>query len=182
MPPSYPTLADDEERRGRILNAAALVLGELQDPDTAAAVAHVTTERLFDLLDTEEGQRAAVAHLDRMREMGEVLGTKVHAPMEKLVDLVHAQIEAGEVSASAAPKLLDVLFKLSGLAEQRAARLRLHAEDDGPKVTVHILHPGDADPPPAKAGQHQLTIDLRGQDRRKVIDVTPTDEGGDDGA
>ncbi|HJV26301.1 MAG TPA: hypothetical protein VJ673_11470 [Aromatoleum sp.] len=171
---------EDRERQARFLREAALVVAIRKDLDTAAARSGVSADQLIDFAASDSGSRAIAAEIDRLRDSGELLKAQALAPLEKLVGKMNEMVEAGEVSPSAAPKLADVLFKLTGTAEERAARLRAQAEEDEPKVTVHILHPGDADPPPAKAGQHRLVIDLRGKARQKVLDVTPTGKGADD--
>jgi len=177
---SHPTTRAGGDERAHTLDTLALLAADVHDIDTAATLIGQPPEQILEVLQSAEGLRAVAVHLEHMRESGRLLKAKALAPLEKLVSRVHEQIEAGEVSASTAPKLLDTLLKLTGLAEERAARLRAQAEEERPKLSVHILHPGDADPAPAKAGQHVLIIDLRCKDQPPVLDVTPDDEGGDD--
>ncbi|KON80755.1 hypothetical protein PA01_03125 [Azoarcus sp. PA01] len=142
--------SDDPERRARVLREAALVMADLKDLDTAAARSGVSADQLIALASSEEGARAIAAETDRLRDNGELIKARALPLLEKLLDRADEKLEAGEVSASAIPKLIDTTFKVTGLVEERAARLRLQAEEDAPKVMVHILHPGDADPRPRR--------------------------------
>lgn len=133
---------------------------------------------LLDLLNTDEGMKAAMVAEGQMKQDGTLLKWQALKPLEKLVARVDAMIDAGDVSASAAPRLLDVLYKITGIAEQRGALLRLDAERDKPLPTICILHVGDPDPEQAQEGQFRIVIDLRGKDRpSKAIDITPDDGG-----
>lgn len=170
----------EEDDRTRKIDALALLAAGVHDIDTAATLIGQSPEQILEVLESPEGLRAVAVHLEHMRESGRLLKAQAMVPLEKLVSRVREQIEAGEVSASSAPRLLDVLLKLTGIAEERAARLRAQAEEDQRRALVCVLHPGDPDPAPAKPGQHMLIIDLRGRDRERVLDVTPNDAGGDD--
>ncbi|NMG16742.1 hypothetical protein [Aromatoleum bremense] len=176
--------SDAEERWARMRKDAALMAKGLKDPDTAAARAGMTADQLLDFAASEEGSRVVMAEIDRMRDSGELAKAQALALLESLLTHSQALVDGGEVGAATAAKLMDTALKVSGLAEERAARLRAQMEDDAPKATIFILRPGDADPSPEKPNEHRIVIDLRhGQNNpRDVIDVTPSDEGGDDGA
>ncbi|TVT61039.1 MAG: hypothetical protein FHK80_00480 [Azoarcus sp. PHD] len=175
---TLPTAAD--ERRDLVMTTLAKVLAGVQEIDTAAAITSATPDQLLEILDSEEGGRAVVSHLARMRDSGELLKAQALAPLEKLVSRIDEQIDAGAVSVSTAAKLMDTLLKLSGLAEERAARLRAQAADDTPKMNITICYKGEE--PPAGMAEHSIVIRFPTTERpgNRTIDITPT-KGGDDG-
>lgn len=176
-----PHTADEKER---LKTALALVLDNPSNAEAIAASHCTDPESLLELLATEEGMRAALVHAEELRQGGELLKRKTIPLLERLTDQIGDMIDAGQISPTAAPKVAETLFKLSGLAEERAARLRTQIEDDKPKATVFVLHGDDPEPPPAKPNEHRLIIRLPGAKKSSdIIDVTPAKgEGGSDGA
>lgn len=137
--------------------ALALVYDAPEDAEAIAAVAGVSPTDILTILATEAGVQAAMVRLEELRQSGELLRRKALAPLEKLIDQIEALIDAGAISASAAPKLAEVLFKLSGLAEERAARLRVQAPERQLPI-IYIRH-GD-DPVPEHPGRDAIVIRL----------------------
>lgn len=171
----------NNDDRERLKTALALVLENPTAAETIAANHGTTAETLLQLLGTGEGMRAALVQAEGMRQEGELLKRKTLPMLERLADQIGDMIDAGQISPTAAPKVAETLFKLSGLSEERAARLRAQTEDDAPKTTVRILYSDE--PEPEQTGKnYQIVIRLPHAKRstRNVIDVTPTKEGGDD--
>jgi len=180
MPNSIPHTPEDKDR---LITALALVYENPGNAEAIAASYGTDPESLLELISNDpESQRAALIRAEELRQGGELLRRKALGPLEKLTDQIGNMIDAGQISATAAPKVAETLFKLSGLAEERAARLRTQLEDDKPKATVFVLHGDDPEPPPAKPNEHRLIIRLpSAKKQHDIIDVTPTeDEGGGD--
>lgn len=171
----------DAPDRERLKTALALGLERPSDLESIAANHGTTAEVLLQLLGTEEGMRAALVEVEGLRQDGELLKRKTLPLLERLTDQIGDMIDAGQISPTAAPKVAETLFKLSGLSEERAARLRAQTEDDAPKTTVRILY-SDEPEPEQNGKNYQIVIRLPHAQRstRNVIDVTPTKEGGDD--
>lgn len=172
------------EQKARLITASALVLDNPNNAEAIAANYGTEPESLLEVLATPGGMRAALIRAEELRQGGELLKRKTIPLLERLTDQIGDMIDAGQISATAAPKVAETLFKLSGLAEERAARLRTQIEDDKPKATVFVLHGDDPEPPPAKPNEHRLIIRLpSAKKQHDIIDVTPTKgEGGSDGA
>lgn len=173
------------EQNERLITASALVLDNPNNAE-AIAVSHGTEpETLLELLATEAGMRAALVRAEELRQDGELLKRKTIPLLERLADQIGDMIDAGQISPTAAPKVAETLFKLSGLAEERAARLRAQTEDDTPKAAIHILYGDEPEPIDPKGNKYRIVIRLPNaqRDPGDIIDVTPTeDEGGGDGA
>lgn len=172
------------DQKERLKDALAFVLDNPSSAEAIAANYGTDPESLLEVLATPEGMRAALIRAEELRQGGELLKRKTIPLLERLADQIGDMIDAGQISPTAAPKVAETLFKLSGLAEERAARLRTQIEDDKPKATVFVLHGDDPEPPPAKPNEHRLIIRLPGAKRQPdIIDVTPSEgEGGSDGA
>ena len=167
------------EEKERMTDALALVLDNPNNAEAIAANYGIDPESLLELLATEEGMRAALVRAE------ELLKRKTIPLLERLADQIGDMIDAGQISPTAAPKVAETLFKLSGLAEERAARLRAQTEDDTPKAAIHILYGDEPEPIDPKGNKYRIVIRLPNAQREAgdIIDVTPTEgEGGSDGA
>ena len=173
------------EENARMTDALALVLDNPNNAEAIAANYGIDPDTLLETLATEEGMRAALVRAEELRQDGELLKRKTIPLLERLTDQIGDMIDAGQISPTAAPKVAETLFKLSGLAEERAARLRAQTEDDTPKAAIHILYGDEPEPIDPKGNKYRIVIRLPNAQREAsdIIDVTPTeDEGGGDGA
>lgn len=172
------------EEKGRLITASAYVLANPGDAETIVASYGTDPDSMRALLSTEEGMQAALVRAEELRQGGALLKRESIGVLEMMVAQAKDMAEAGQITPGMLPKLMDTMFKLSGLAEERAARLRTQIEDDKPKATVFVLHGDDPEPPPAKPNEHRLIIRLPSAKKQPdIIDVTPTKgEGGGDGA
>ena len=178
------------EEKARMTDALAHVLRDIEKNNaqavpTIAANYGIDPDILLETLATEEGMRAALVHAEEMRQDGELLKRKTIPLLERPADQIGDMIDAGQISPTAAPKVAETLFKLSGLAEERAARLRAQTEDDTPKAAIHILYGDEPEPSDPKGNKYRIVIRLPNAQREagEIIDVTPTEgEGGGGGA
>ncbi len=180
MPDIIPKTDDDKDR---LVTALALVLQTPENAEAIAASYGFDAQTLLELITNDPGsQRAALGRAEQLHHEGELLKRQCLPKLERLVDQLGEMIDAGKLSATTAPKVAETLFKLSGLAEERAARLRTRAEDDAPKASIVFLSGDDPEPPPAKPNEHRLIVRIPGaKQRHSIIDVTPTEgEGGSD--
>ena len=165
--------------RDRLKQALGLAYNDPENFESIAISLGVPPDAVLELLNTDEGEKVGLMSAKQMQQDGTLLKMQALKPLEKLVAQVEQRIDAGDVSTNTAVRLLDVLFKMTGLAEERAARLRVEAERDKPMATIIVLKPGDPDPEPAKENEARVVIDLRGKHRQSnVIDVTPNDDEG----
>lgn len=173
------------EQKARLITASALVHDNPNNAEAIAANYGTDPESILELLATREGMSAALIRAEELRQDGELLKRKTIPLLERLTDQIGDMIDAGQISATAAPKVAETLFKLSGLAEERAARLRAQTEDDTPKAAIHILYGDEPEPSDPKGNKYRIVIRLPNAQREAgdIIDVTPTEgEGGGDGA
>lgn len=177
-----PHTAEENER---MTDALALMLDNPNNAEAIAANYGIDPDTLLETLATEEGMRAALVRAEELRQSGELLKRKTIPLLERLVDQAEDMANAGQITPGMLPKLMDTMFKLSGLAEERAARLRAQTEDDTPKAAIHILYGDEPEPIDPKGNKYRIVIRLPNAQREAgdIIDVTPTEgEGGSDGA
>jgi len=176
-----PHTADEKER---LITVLALVLDNPNNAEAIAASHGTDPETVLETLATEEGMRAALVRAEELRQDGELLKRKTIPLLERLVDQAEDMANAGQITPGMLPKLMDTMFKLSGLAEERAARLRAQTEDDTPKAAIHILYGDEPEPSDPKGNKYRIVIRLPNAQREagEIIDVTPTEgEGGGGG-
>ena len=157
FPGNFPAMIDKNDHKP-LHRALALAVSNPERLDEIAADAGVAPEMLLNILATEDGLRGAQFVAGQMRESGALIKARALPLIDKLVDRINTLIDEGEVGVAAATKLLDTLFKLSGISEERASALRV-APPEVKRAGIFILHPGDAypvDPP-----EHCIVIDLR---------------------
>ncbi|TVO53076.1 hypothetical protein [Denitromonas halophila] len=167
---------DDEKERLKL--ALALTYCEPSKAEEHCTAYGVDLEHVLSTLAEPEGLRAAIVAAQALRQSGQLLKRQALAPLEKLVAHIDEMIDAGHIPPGTAPKLADTLLKLTGLAEERASRLRL-TEPEKPSATVFVLH-GDEKAPPTRAGESRITIRLPATPRPQgdIIDAEPA--GGSD--
>lgn len=189
-----PKGAEFKENLRRALGLAVALDLPPEDLGPLEAAHGLPEGTLLPVLCSDDGARVAAMEADALGQSGEVLKRKAVDALDKLVGRMEAMIDAGEVSPSAAPKFADVLFKLTGLAEERGAKLRAQGGPVELPFVFTVLYEGEP-APLLKEGQHGLTIHHLGPrpaDKQKpnekviegerVDDVTPTRKGGDDAA
>lgn len=178
------------EEKERMTDALAHALRDIEKNNaqavpTIAANYGIDPDTLLETLATDAGMGAALARAEQLRQSGELLKLQSLSLVEKLVDQAEDMANAGQITPSMLPKLMDTMFKLSGLAEERAARLRAQTEDDTPKAAIHILYGDEPEPIDPKGNKYRIVIRLPNAQREAgdIIDVTPSEgEGGSDGA
>ena len=173
---SSPVPTNEENERLKL--ALALTYSDPAKAEIHCTAYGVDLEHVLSTLAEPEGLRAAIVAAEELRQSGQLLKRQALAPLEKLVAHIDALIDAGQIPPGSSPKLADTLLKLTGLAEERAARLRL-TEPDQKLPTVHIVH-GDSSEP-IEDGAPRIVIRLPGAAKlADVIDVEPA--GDSDGA
>lgn len=137
---------NDTQKHHRLHQALALAVASPDRLDAVAADAGVAPECLLDILATEDGLRGARVRVAQMRESGELAKVRALVLLEKMLDRIDALIDEGGVGAAVSARLADTLFKVSGLAEERAVKLRTEAGlQEGPRPVVNIVFQGRPD-------------------------------------
>lgn len=160
------------------LHAALALIADLADEATIEELEGVALacgsdlSTVLGLLQTPEGQRLANAARVKGVQSGELLQAKARRALNTGLDRIQMALRNRETSAATVGKLVEIANRLSGLAEERAARLKV-APDSGSTLTLNILT-GDA-PRPAPTDGLSLTIiapDWKGGERpvRQAID------------
>jgi hypothetical protein len=149
----------------------------------AASTRHaVAPDDLLDALERPELVRAVQDHVHKARQRGDLLREQVLPAIEKLIATADRLAAEDAIAPAVLPRMLDTLFKLTGLAEERAVRLRVEAAAQAPMLTLNILE-GDT-PAPPESGGLTLTIispSWQGGRQERVIEHGVGEDGGDHG-
>lgn len=164
-----------------LLDDLALTLEAVEHGAPPAARGGRSGDELVELLTGDEAVfKAARVRMRELVESGQIARVKAAQVLTDGLQKIADNLD--DIHLSALPRVLDVAHKITGWADERVARLRGTADEAAPRATIVILKEGDPEPPPPAHNEYRLVINLRGtekQDKRHVIDVTPSKEGGD---
>jgi hypothetical protein len=152
------TYLSDEPEDGALLRASALAWLQPERLEEIAAAHGVDAAEIALVLTDPRGLATVAKETERQRQSGALLKTLALPALEKFLRRADAAMEDDEVSPATLTRLADTTLKISGLAEERAVALRQAADQPQRFVSLHVLGPGDPEPPPAVPNELRLTI------------------------
>ena len=166
--PALPTsVAGNRQDDFDLLLALANILMEPQPDDPNQLLTHIEdiaqehdidTEKLLSALEQPELVREIRSKARVLRRQGELLRNKVIPVLERMVDAAGRLVDEDAISPSVMPRLMDSLYRLAGIGDERAARLRAATGTATvPTLTMTILD-GDMPEPVIPPGGLALTI------------------------
>lgn len=135
-------------------------------------------DELLNALEQPDWMRHARAHSQLLRQRGDLMRMQLLPAIEKLIANARRMADADAISPAVLPRLLDTLFRLSGIGEERAANLRASANHPAAPVLTLAVLDGDMPMPQRVEGGLSLTIiapTWRGGQERVVAEQ----DGGD---
>ena len=179
--PSLPTSqAGNHQDHFDLLLALAPIFMEPQPDDPNQLLAHIENvaqehgvdpDVLLSALEKPELMHEVRSKARGLRRQGELLRNKVIPVLERMVDAAGRFVDEDAINPSVMPRLMDSLFRLAGIGDERAARLRAATgAATGPTLTMTILD-GDMPEPVIPPGALALTIispSWRGGQKRVV--------------
>lgn len=153
---SLPSLID---KNSELLEAAALFASGLIPLEEGAALAGMTADEFAATLEDPETLSQLETHLAHMKLSGKLTEARALAMLDRLLVGIESQING--MSPGMATRVAEMLLRISGLQERRAAEIKRVSPQDigGFSVTIHLGG--------AKAS-------LKNDHSHPVIDVTPT--------
>lgn len=135
----------NKEGPADLIHAGVLLVNELAPLEEAAALAGMDADGFVEALGSPEIQSQIETESAKMKATGSLTEIKSTGLLHKLVCQFGADIEAG-VPIGTAIKLAEILLRISGLAEKRAAEARQGAlqNSGGFSITIHLN--GDREP------------------------------------
>ena len=119
--------------------------------DDVAALLGVSTSAIVSLADDKALMVQVDATAVMQRRNGEVIRSKSKAILTALLSRIESLVESEEMSAATAVKVADVLYKIIGIADERAVELRAVAAAPHTGFTVNINLSGRPVTSPAAA-------------------------------
>lgn len=143
---------------GALLRAAALAWNWPDRISEIAAAHGVDISTIAAVLGDPKGIAAASRELERLRRSGELLKVAALPVLERFLARADAAMDDESVSPATLTRVADTTMRLSGIVEERAAKLRQEASERPNFVNLIISNPGDPEPPPEKPGEMRLVI------------------------
>lgn len=151
----------DEAGRRTLLRTMALAVDDIDNAPTLAQAFGIPETLLLDALSTNDGYAAATVELQNMRDRGELLRHKALRALDTGVSRLQRALEDNTVAPGTVAKLTNELFKMTGLAEERASKLRRDEGNQSPTVYFGVYASED-DIPPAPPGALEFNLIMPG--------------------
>jgi hypothetical protein len=151
----------------------------LPEVEKACTCHRVEADDLLDALEQPALMRAVQDQVRKARQRGDLLRDQALPAIEKLIATADRLAAEDAIAPAVLPRMLDTLFKLTGLAEERAARLRAEAAAQAPMLTLAILD-GDTPAPPESGGLTLTIISPSWQGGRQERVIEHGGDGGGD--
>lgn len=129
----------NKEGTADLIHAAVLLVHEELSLEEAAALAGMDANGFVEALGNLEIQSQIETQSAKMKTTGRLTEIKSTGLLHKLVCQFGAKIEDG-IPISTAIKLAEILLRISGLAEKRAAEAKQGASQNsgGFSITIHL--------------------------------------------
>lgn len=160
------------------LHAALALIADIADDATIeelegiALAAGGDLANLLGVLQTPEGQRLANAARVRGVQSGGLLQVKARRALNTGIDRIQQALRNRETSAATVGKLVEIVNRLSGLAEERAVQLKVSPAPTS-FIGFYTTGPGDPEPPPPAPGELRFHIHFAGPSTTKTERTVP---------
>lgn len=148
-----PALIDQPRE---LVEAAAYVAGGVAEIDDVAAEVGMTAGELIARLSDPELQRAVDAEAARLKRSGKMTEARGMALLWKALDCIESQLDT--MPAATATRVAEILLRVSGLQDRRAAALRVPEAVVGAGFSITINLPS----PEKGVGVHVIDGTSRG--------------------
>lgn len=138
-----PSLTD---KNTELLDAGALFASGLTSLEEGAALAALTADEFAATLEDPETLAQLEAHLARMKSSGKLTEARALAMLDKLLVGIDPQIDS--MSPSVVTRVAEVLLRISGLQERRAAEIKRVLPPEGSGFSIKIILSDKASTPP----------------------------------
>jgi hypothetical protein len=142
-----------------------------------AQAAGMEPSALEDELNTDEGAKRGAMLAAELERGGELVREKALGVLETLIEVIRRGAEAGDMSVATATKAADTIFKITGIADERA-RVRASLEPEKPQFSITLnLSGSSAD---ADAITHRPKAVARIEDAAARVEEAEVTEVADD--
>ena len=138
LPPVYRESGTDLTRAG------ALLANGLVTIDEAVALCGVSISAFIEALDDETTQSHIEVESVRMKLTGKLTEARALSMLDKLLVNIEGQLDT--LSPAAATRVAEILLRISGLAEKRAAETRQVTPQPGNGFSINIILSGTRGP------------------------------------
>lgn len=133
---SLPSLPN---KNAELLDAAALFASGLVPLEEGAALAALTADEFAATLEDPETLAQLEPHLARMKSSGKLTEARALAMLDKLLTGIEAQLD--DMSPTMATRVAEMLLRVSGIQERRAAEIKHAAPPEGSGFSINFIFP-----------------------------------------
>ncbi len=127
-----------------LVSAGALLVNSLATIEESAALTGMSMAAFIEALENPATQRLIETESAQMRASGKLTETRALVMLDRLLITIEGQLDG--ISPTAATRVAEVLFRIAGLSERRAAEIRQASPHDGARFTITI-NLGEGRPP-----------------------------------
>lgn len=138
----FPALSNRES--DQLTNAGALLVNGMLSIEDAAAINGMAVVAFVAAMEDPAIQSQIETESARMKISGKLTEARALSMLDRLIVNFESQIDG--MAPATATRVAEILLKISGLAEKRAAEARQGDMQKGEKFSITIIMPGDRDP------------------------------------
>ncbi len=127
-----------------LIHAGALLVNSLASVEEAAALAGMSLPEFVDALEDPAAQILIETESAQLRVSGKLTETRALIMLDRLLVTIEGQLDG--ISPTAATRVAEVLFRIAGLSERRAAEIRQASPHEGNRFSITI-NLGEGRPP-----------------------------------
>ncbi len=142
------TLAKVENNHD-LVHAGALLVNSLATIEESAALTGMSMAAFIDALEDPATQSLIETESAQMRASGKLTEMRALIMLDRLLVTIEGQLDG--ISPTAATRVAEVLFRISGIYERRAAEIRQVSPHEGSRFTITI-NLGEGRPPVCVGG------------------------------
>ena len=139
----YPMLESDQAQRELVDAAVALIQGQVS-PDEAAALVGMHVDYFVAALEAPAIQAQIETAAAKAKLSGKLTEARALGMLDRLLVNIEGQLDT--LSPAAATRVAEILLRISGLAEKRAAEARQVTPQPGNGFSINIVLSGTRRP------------------------------------
>ena len=132
------------ENNRDLIRAGALLVNSLAKIDEAAALTGMTVAAFIEALEDPATQSLIETESAQMRASGKLTETRALVMLDRLLVTIESQLDG--LTPSSATRVAEILLRISGISERRAAEIRQVSPQDGARFSITINLGGDRQP------------------------------------
>ncbi len=146
------------ENNRDLVHAGALLVNSLATIEESAALSGMSLAAFIDALEDPATQILIETESAQLRVSGKLTETRALIMLDRLLVTIERQLDG--ISPTAATRVAEVLFRIAGLSERRAAEIRQASPHEGNRFSI-VINLGEGRPPVCIGGNTIENEDIK---------------------